>query len=104
MLAEVAEGYADGQLVFDQLACGRREQRLAAVSGSGDSGGTGDVQSHVTGRRNVWLAGMKAHPYAQTGRRQLALEPSRRCHSVGGDGKHCEERLTLRVHLAPAAV
>ena len=47
---------------------------------------------------------MKAHPHSQTGRGQLALEPSRRRHRVGGAGKHSEERLALRVYLATTAV
>jgi hypothetical protein len=108
VLAEVAQGRAVGEVALDQRPCGRAEQDLPAVAGSGDPRGAVDVNPDVALAAERPQAGVQAYPHPDVdvvgptagGERRLRVDR-------GGQGlqriwEDDEEGVTLGADDAPS--
>ena len=108
LLAEVADADALRQVVADECPGRLGDEDLAAVAGRADPRGAHDVHPDIALVADVRLAGVQPHPHPYLGalrprvggKRALALD----CPADGipGARERVEERVALRVDLAPA--
>ena len=108
LLAEVADRHALGEIAADERARRLREQHLPAVARRADPRRADDVHADVALVADRRLAGVQAHPHLDLGaarplvRRERALAGDRGRDRVARTPERVEERVALRVDLAPA--
>jgi len=94
-----------GEVAGDKLGCGRRQHKLAPVSGPGDARSTVDVHSDVAVLMPGRLPGMQPHPNVHPDAVgpvvgvETSLGREGGLGSVRGGGEHDEEAVPFRSHL-----